>query len=84
MPYVALVVLNWNNAGDTLRCLASLEALTYPNYGLLVVDNGSTDDSVQRIRAVYPTVTLLETGRTWAMPVATMWVSVMRWSTKPI
>ena len=61
-PYVTLVVLNWNNAGDTLQCLASLESLTYPNYGLLVVDNGSTDDSVQRIRAVYPTVTLLETG----------------------
>ncbi len=62
VPYVALVILNWNNAGDTRRCLASLEALTYPNYGVIIVDNGSTDDSVQQIRAAYPTVTLLETG----------------------
>jgi len=59
---VIVIILNWNNAGDTLQCLASLESLTYPNYGLLIVDNGSTDDSVQRIRAVYSTVTLLETG----------------------
>lgn len=61
-PRVALVVLNWNNAADTLQCLASLERLTYPNYEIIVVDNGSTDDSVSQIRAAYLGVQLLETG----------------------
>jgi GT2 family glycosyltransferase len=59
---VTIVVLNWNNGPDTLACLSSLFALAYPACDVLVVDNGSTDDSVARIRAAYPNVTLIETG----------------------
>jgi len=62
---IAIVVLNWNGADDTLACLDSLSALTYPNFNVVVVDNGSTDDSLARLRpytAPYP-LTLLETGR---------------------
>lgn len=59
---VAIVVLNWNNAQDTLACLTSLAALDYPRCKILVVDNGSTDDSVARIRDSFPQVTILETG----------------------
>lgn len=62
LPRVAIVVLNWNNPRDTLACLASLMHVTYDNYTILVVDNGSTDDSVARIRAAYPSVALIETG----------------------
>jgi GT2 family glycosyltransferase len=58
---VAIVVLNWNNAPDTLACLESLSGVDYPNCGTLVVDNGSSDDSVARIRAVFPEVEVLET-----------------------
>lgn len=60
-PRVTAVVLNWNNAPDTVACLASLAQQDYPHW-VLVVDNGSTDDSVARIRAAYPEVELLETG----------------------
>jgi len=59
---IEIIVLNWNNAQDTLACLESLERLTYPNHEIIVVDNGSTDESVPRIRAAYPGVQLLETG----------------------
>jgi hypothetical protein len=59
---VGIVVLNWNGAEDTVRCLASLRRLTYPDYQVLVVDNGSTDDSVARIRQAFPEVEILETG----------------------
>jgi hypothetical protein len=60
-PRVTAIVLNWNNAPDTLACLASLAQQGYP-HRVLVVDNGSTDDSVARIGAAYPEVELLETG----------------------
>ena len=50
-PKVAIVILNWNGWQDTIECLESLQRITYPNYQVIVVDNGSTDDSVQRIRA---------------------------------
>jgi GT2 family glycosyltransferase len=64
-PLVAIVVLNWNGVDDTIVCLNSLAALTYPNFSAVVVDNGSTDDSLPRLRrytACYP-LTLIETGR---------------------
>lgn len=50
-PKVAIIVLNWNGWRDTIECLESLQRLTYPNYQIIVVDNGSTDDSVERIKA---------------------------------
>ncbi|HAJ34902.1 MAG TPA: glycosyltransferase family 2 protein [Chloroflexi bacterium] len=63
-PHVAIIILNWNNPDDTLACLRSVMALDYPveRRQVIVVDNGSTDDSVARIRAAYPGVTLIETG----------------------
>ncbi len=48
-PKVAIVILNWNGWQDTLECLESIEQATYPNYEVILVDNGSADDSVARI-----------------------------------
>lgn len=48
-PRVALVVLNWNGWRDTVSCLASLRDVRSPGSQLIVVDNGSTDDSVPRL-----------------------------------
>ncbi len=48
-PKVAIVILNWNGWQDTLECLESIEKITYPNYEVILVDNGSVDDSVTRI-----------------------------------
>lgn len=62
-PKVAIIVLNWNGWRDTLECLKSLQQLTYPHYQIIVVDNGSTDDSVERIREKFPYLTLIETGK---------------------
>ncbi len=50
-PRVAISILNWNGWQDTLECLESVRRLDYPNYLSVVVDNGSWDDSVARIRA---------------------------------
>lgn len=45
MNRVAIVVLNWNGINDTLKCLDSLLDQTYTNKYVLIVDNGSTDNS---------------------------------------
>lgn len=56
---VATVVLNWNGWHDTVACLESLRALDeVPR--VIVVDNGSTDDSPDRIRAAAPWVRLVQ------------------------
>jgi GT2 family glycosyltransferase len=62
MPRVAVVILNWNGADDTIRCVESVQALPHDDVAVLVVDNGSTDDSVQRIRRELDGVELVQTG----------------------
>lgn len=49
-PKVAIIVLNWNGWQDTIECLESLYQITYPNYEVIVVDNGSKDNSIEMIR----------------------------------
>lgn len=62
MEEIFIIILNWNGKNDTLECLESLEAVTTPHH-TVVVDNGSSDDSVTAIRAAYPAVTVLETEK---------------------
>ena len=59
-PLVCIVLVNWNGWPDTLGCLSSLEALRYPRFEIVLIDNGSDDDSVERIQAEYPALTLLQ------------------------
>jgi GT2 family glycosyltransferase len=61
-PSVSIIILNYNGREDTLACLRSMEHLTYPNVQVIVVDNGSTDGSVEAFRAQHPRFTLIETG----------------------
>ena len=49
-PSVGIVVLTWENYEDTAECLRSLRSVGYPNYHVVVVDNGSTDGSRERLR----------------------------------
>lgn len=57
---VWIVVLNWNAFEDTNECLLSLRNTAYPNYHVIVVDNGSSDDSPQKIAVNHPGVTLVK------------------------
>lgn len=52
MKKVFIIILNWNGWRMTLDCLDSLEKVMCDGFSLevVVVDNGSTDDSVQKIK----------------------------------
>ncbi len=56
------MVLNWNGADDTIRCLESLNRIDREDLRRVVVDNGSSDDSVARIQRAFPDVELMTTG----------------------
>jgi GT2 family glycosyltransferase len=49
-PKVGIVVLNWNDSASTFACLEALRSIDYPNHTTIVVDNGSTDSSIQCLR----------------------------------
>lgn len=59
LPYVMIIVLNWNGKKDTLACLESLADVTYPNFETVIVDNASTDGSVSAIQHQFPDQTLI-------------------------
>ena len=63
LPKVSIVMLNLNRFSLTSNCIESLEKLTYPNYEIIVVDNGSTDKSPQMLKKAFPRITLIQTGK---------------------
>ena len=52
MTSVLIVVLNWNGIKDTEKCLDSLLKQTYKNFQILVVENGSVDNSLERLQQI--------------------------------
>lgn len=49
-PLVSIILLNWNGIEDTKICLDHIKHQTYRNFETIVVDNGSTDDSLHHLR----------------------------------
>lgn len=47
-PSVAIVLVNYNGYDDTVECINSLKKILYKNFSIIIVDNGSNDDSANR------------------------------------
>ena len=61
-PRIGVVVLNWNGLDHLRELLPSLYASQYPDFFVVVVDNGSRDASVEWMRREYPDTELLALG----------------------
>lgn len=61
-PKVFVITLNWNGKKLLDDCISSLLDMEYPNFEVIMVDNGSTDGSVEFVRHKYPQVYIIETG----------------------
>ncbi|MEL7431817.1 MAG: glycosyltransferase family 2 protein [Chlamydiota bacterium] len=62
-PKVYILLLHWNGYDDTLRCLLSLKNLRYPSYEVLVIDNGSSDDSLSKLQRIFPDYRYISLGK---------------------
>lgn len=62
-PLVYTMILNWNRCEDTLACLASLTKLDYPRLRLLLVDNGSSDETPLVVSQQFPDVEIIVNER---------------------
>jgi len=47
---VSIIILNWNGWRDTIECLESIFQSNYPYYNVIVVDNASDDESINKIK----------------------------------
>ena len=65
MPVAKIVILNWNGAEHLRRFLPSVVAAAPEGVGVVVADNGSTDDSVAILATEFPTVSVLRMDRNY-------------------
>lgn len=59
-PLVSLVILNWNGKRWLKQCLPTVKKINYPSLEVVIVNNGSTDDSVDFLKKYYPTIKVVE------------------------
>jgi GT2 family glycosyltransferase len=61
-PLVSVISVNYNQSAVTLEMLESFRKVTYPNYEIIIVDNGSPNDNPEIIRNNYPEVNLIKSA----------------------
>ena len=59
-PHIKILILNWNGKHLLKPCLDSVTAIDYPNYSVMVIDNGSVDNSVKMVNENFPEVDIIE------------------------
>lgn len=63
MPEVTILILNWNGLDLLPRCLQAVHNQTFTAYETLVVDNASTDGSVDGLETRWPGVRVIRSPR---------------------
>ena len=58
-PFVSVIVVNWNGMPYLEECVRSLLRLSYTNFEIIVVDNNSSDNSVDLLKQLSPKLTLI-------------------------
>jgi GT2 family glycosyltransferase len=59
-PLVSIITVNFNQSLVTMELLKSLRGVSYPNFEVIVVDNGSTKDPVDSLIELFPEVIFLK------------------------
>lgn len=57
---VSIIIVNWNGKGHIINCLGSLKKIDYKKTETIIVDNGSSDGSIEYIRSQYPKVIIIK------------------------
>ncbi len=60
LPPLAVIVVNWNGLAELQDCFSSLEDADYPGLRIIMVDNGSADESISWTRDHFPRVEIIE------------------------
>ena len=61
---VSVIIVNWNGKKWLKKCLYSLLSQTYKQLEIILIDNASSDDSVQYLKKNYSDIRLIESKKT--------------------
>lgn len=64
-PYICIIILNWNAYEVTRECLLSLIHISYLNYTIILVDNGSSDNSVNKLSEEFKQIYFLKLDKNY-------------------
>ena len=59
MKKIYVILVNYNGTEDTIQCVESLRKVNKPDFKIIIVDNGSSDNSVQEIKKITDENTIL-------------------------
>lgn len=59
IPLVSIIIVNYNGRAFLEKCISSLLAQSYPNVEIILVDNASSDDSIDYIRKEFPSIKII-------------------------
>jgi GT2 family glycosyltransferase len=59
-PSIAVIIINWNGYTLTHACLMSMRQVAYPNFKVILVDNGSEDGSGKKLEKEFPEIASIE------------------------
>lgn len=69
-PLIEIIIPNWNGKSMLEHCLLSLRRQTYSNFRVIVVDNGSSDGSIELLEDAFPEVKLIQLHQNTGFSVA--------------
>ena len=64
-PHIKILILNWNGKDLLKHCLDSVIAIDYPNYSVMIIDNGSSDGSLDMVQENYSQMECLALGHNY-------------------
>lgn len=59
-PKVGIVLVNYNGAKFQNDCIRTVKSMTYQNFEIIVVDNASSDNSLEILKSEFPEVTIIK------------------------
>lgn len=64
-PLVTIIIINYNGKPYLKKCLKSIEQTTYKNYEIVLVDNNSTDESVDFVEKNFPDIKVIKLDKNY-------------------
>ena len=64
-PEVKILILNWNQKDLLEKCIKSVLSINYSNYQIIVIDNASSDGSIESVKRKFPSVDIIKLRRNY-------------------